>query len=81
MPIKEVRDFGGALHGNKARKGVFITTSDFPKSAREYVANIDRTIILIDGKQLADLMIEHNVGVSIKQSFIIKDINTDYFEE
>lgn len=81
VPIKEIRDFGGSLMGKNARKGVFITTSDFPKSAYDYVNTIDRKIILIDGERLAALMIEHNIGVNQREKFEIKDIDNDYFEE
>jgi len=63
VPVREVRDFAGALLGKKARKGVFITTSSFPKSAYEYIQSIEPKIILIDGEQLGQFMIEHNVGV------------------
>ncbi len=81
VPIKEIRDFAGSLLSKKARKGVFLTTSEFPNSAYEYVNSIDPRIILIDGKRLATLMIEHNVGVSTKEIYEIKDIDSDYFEE
>ena len=69
--VNEIRDFAGSLLAKKARNGVFITTSDFPKSAYEFVNSIESKIILIDGEKLAALMIEHNV----------KDIDNDYFEE
>ena len=81
VPIKEIRDFAGSLLSKKARKGVFITTSDFPKSAYEYVNSIEPKIILIDGDKLAGLMIEHNVGITVKDSYVIKGIDNDYFEE
>ena len=81
VPIKEIRDFAGSLLSKKARKGVFITTSDFPKSAYEFVNSIEPKIILIDGEKLAGLMIEHNVGISVKDSYVIKGIDNDYFEE
>lgn len=80
VPIKEIRDFAGALLAQKARKGVFITSSDYPKSAYEYVQNIDRTIVLIDGKRLALLMIEYEIGVSVQKKLVLKDVDTDYFE-
>ncbi len=80
VPVKEIRDFAGSLLQKKARKGVFITTSDFPKSAYEFVGSIDPKIILIDGDQLADLMIESNVGVSLHGTFEIKKLDSDYFE-
>jgi restriction system protein len=81
VPTKEIRDFAGSLMGKKARKGVFITTSDFPKSAYEFVNSIDHKIILIDGEKIASLMIEYNVGVTSKEIFEIKDLDSDYFEE
>ncbi len=80
VPIREVRDFGGAMLAHNARKGVFITTSEFPDSARDYAQNIDRTLILIDGKRLAQLMIEYNIGISPKETFVYKEIDSDYFD-
>lgn len=81
VPIKEIRDFAGSLLSKKAKKGVFITTSEYPNSAYEFVNSIDPKIILIDGNKLASLMIEHNVGVSTKEIYEIKDIDLDYFDE
>lgn len=81
VPLKEIRDFAGSLLSKKARKGVFITTSDFPRSAYDFVNSIEPKIILIDGEKLAALMIEHDVGVTVKDSYIIKGIDNDYFEE
>jgi len=81
VPVKEVRDFAGSLLAKKARKGIFITTSSFPHSAYDFVKNIEHRIILIDGKMLADLMIEHNVGLSVQNVFEIKRIDSDYFSE
>lgn len=77
----EVQKFAGALMGHGARKGVFITTSNFSKDAVEYVSNIDRKIVLIDGETLATLMIDHNVGVSTVVSYEIKKVDLDYFSE
>lgn len=78
----EIRNFMGSLHIKGARKGVFITTSNFTKQARESAAMITGTkIVLIDGLSLADLMIEYDVGVSVKTSYEIKRIDSDYFEE
>ena len=79
VPIKEIRDFAGALLSKRSNKGVFITTSNFPPSAHEFVSTIDRKIILIDGKRLAELMIKYNLGVSIKAQISIKEIDIDYF--
>ncbi len=77
----EIQKFVGALHGQRARKGIFITTSDFSNNAREYVSNIDSKVVLIDGKQLAEFMIDHNIGVSKVSAYEIKKIDTDYFVE
>ncbi|MGD9581580.1 MAG: restriction endonuclease [Vampirovibrionia bacterium] len=77
----EIQKFAGALQGNRAKKGVFITTSSFSKEAREFVKNIDSKIILIDGEYLTELMIDHNLGVSIENTYEIKKIDSDYFEE
>jgi restriction system protein len=81
VPIKEIRDFAGSLLAKKARKGIFITTSNFTKNAYEFVNNIEHKIILIDGKYLTDLMIEYDVGLSTSKSYKIKKIDYDYFEE
>lgn len=77
----EIQKFAGALQGQRAKKGIFITTSNFSKPALEYVEKIENRIILIDGKKLAELMIDNNVGVSTKKVFSIKRIDTDYFIE
>lgn len=77
----KLRDFAGALQGVRAKKGVFITTSSFSKEAEEYVTKIDSKIILIDGNRLSRLMIDHNVGVSTKDIFEIKQIDSDYFSD
>ncbi len=76
-----VQAFAGSLEGFRARKGVFITTSTFTQDATDYVQRIEKKIVLIDGQQLADLMIEHNVGVTATQTFTLKRIDSDYFEE
>lgn len=81
VPVKEIRDFAGSLLSKKARKGVFITTSEYPKSAYDFASSIDPKIILIDGVRLAELMIEHEVGVTTKIVYELKDIDNDYFEE
>jgi restriction system protein len=81
VPVKEIRDFTGALASKKARKGIFITTSSFPKSVYEFVTKVEYKIVLIDGEQLANLMIENNVGLSTINEYQVKRIDTDYFEE
>lgn len=77
----EIQKFAGALQGQRARKGIFITTSSFSRDAVEYAANIDSKIILIGGDQLANFMIDHNVGVSRFASYEVKRIDSDYFVE
>ncbi|WP_457807933.1 restriction endonuclease [Kushneria sp. EE4] len=77
----DIQKFSGALSGKRARKGVFITTSNFTREAQEYVTSLETRIILIDGPQLARLMIDHNVGVSTVDRFEIKRLDSDYFLE
>ncbi len=75
-----VQGFVGALIGKKARKGVFITTSTFSQQARTYTNGIENLkIILIDGEQLAQLMIDHDVGVTEESRYIVKKVDLDYF--
>jgi restriction system protein len=76
----EIQKFAGALIGKKAKKGVFITTSDFSKGAIEY-ADFTGNIVLINGEKLANLMIEYDVGVSKITSYDIKKIDYDYFAD
>ncbi len=80
VTISAIRDFGGTLLAHSAQKGIFITTSDFPRTAIDYCERIDRTIILINGKRLTELMIEYNVGVSAKKTYVVKEVDSDYFE-
>lgn len=77
----EIQKFVGALHGQRAKKGVFITTGPFTKDAESYVSTIDPKVVLIDGNRLVDLMIDYNMGVSIVDSYEIKKIDTDFFLE
>ena len=77
----EIQKFAGALLGQQAKKGVFITTSDFTREARDFAEKIDSKIILISGDELAELMIDYNVGVSIVTAYEIKRIDSDYFSE
>lgn len=77
----QLRDFVGALHAHRASKGVFITTSEFTTSAKAYVEKVQFKISLIDGRRLADLMIDFGVGVSLAHTYEIKKIDNDYFEE
>ena len=77
----EVRGFAGALEEQKARKGVMISTSTFSQEAYRYVGRIEKKIVLIDGEQLAQLMIDYNVGVAEEQTYTIKKVDLDYFGE
>lgn len=76
----DVQAFAGSLEGVRARKGVMITTSAFTKDARDYVGAIEKKIILIDGKTLTEYMIDHGVGVNIVQTYLVRQIDEDYFE-
>lgn len=77
----EVQKFVGALAGQRAKKGVFITTSNFTKEATQYASQMDTKIVLIDGEKLAQYMIDYNLGVSVQNIYEIKKIDSDYFEE
>jgi len=76
-----VQAFAGSLEGQRARKGVLITTSQFSQDAREYVGRIEKKIVLIDGKQLAQLMIDHSIGVAEVATYTVKKVDADYFGE
>jgi restriction system protein len=75
----EIQRFVGALAGQGAKKGVFITTSRFSKEAKEYLPRNETKVVLIDGEQLAELMIDYNLAVSTINTFEIKRIDNDYF--
>lgn len=77
----EIDKFIGSLTRNRARKGVFITTSDFSSGARDAVQTLDMKVVLIDGKQLAELMIEHNLGVTCEKIYEVKKLNNGFFNE
>ena len=77
----EIDKFIGALTRQRARKGVFLTTSDFSVGARDAAAGLDMKVVLIDGRELAQLMIENNLGVNVKEVFEVKQVDTDYFIE
>lgn len=77
----DVQQFMGALVGRGARKGIFITASSFSSGSREFVQDKDISIVLLDGKQLVALMIEHGVGVAERDTVVIKDLDEDYFDQ
>ncbi len=77
----DIQKFVGALNGLRARKGLFITTSNFSSDADDYVSRIDSKVVLINGETLAQLMIEYNVGVSTVNAYEVKKVDSDYFLE
>jgi restriction system protein len=77
----EIQKFAGALQGQRAKRGIFLTTSNFSKDAREFASNIENKIVLIDGETLVQLMIDYNLGVNTATKYEIKRIDLDYFTE
>lgn len=77
----ELQKFVGALAGQGAKKGIFITTSNFSKEAIEYTPRNETKIVLIDGHQLAQLMIDYNLGCTPQQTYEVKKLDSDYFGE
>ncbi len=77
----EIQKFAGALQGQRAKKGIFITTSTFTKEAQEFASRIENKITLVDGETLSQLMIDYNVGVNMVASYELKRIDSDYFIE
>jgi restriction system protein len=75
-----IQQFVGALNGQRATKGVFITTSSFSREAHDYAEAVNPRVILVDGQQLAELMIEHNVGVTVEATYRIRRVDLDYFD-
>jgi restriction system protein len=78
---KEIQSFVGALAGQQAHKGVFITTSDFADTAIAYAKKVSQKVILIDGDKLAELMINHNIGVTLSHAYEVKHVDSDYFDQ
>ena len=77
----EIQKFVGALQGQRARKGVFITTSSYTSEATDYVSRIDIKVVLIDGARLAELMMDFDVGVTNAATYVVKRIDSDYFDD
>jgi restriction system protein len=77
----EIQKFVGALQGQRAKKGIFITTSSFSKQAIDYTSMIESNVVLIDGETLAKLMIDNNVGVSSIAAYEVRRVDSDYFDE
>jgi restriction system protein len=76
-----IQQFAGALQGQRARKGIFITTSAFSQTAQDYVSRLDSKIVLIDGETLAQLMIDFDIGVATVATYALKRVDSDYFIE
>jgi restriction system protein len=79
--LVRIQQFAGALVGQGASKGVFVTTSSFSKGAIEYANKVPQKIILIDRDELTKLMIQYGVGVRVERTVEIKRIDTDYFSD
>ena len=77
----DIQNFAGSLEGQRGRKGVFITTSNFSQEAREYVSRIEKKIILIDGRDLARLCVDFRIGVVVQNSYSVKKLDSDFFIE
>ena len=73
--------FVGALQGARASKGIIFTASAFSNDARDYAARVSPRVILVDGERLAGLMIDHEVGVSDRETYAVKRLDSDYFGE
>ena len=78
VPVSAVREFAGSLDGRKAHKGVFVTTAAFPRSAAAFVSEVPSKIVLIDGQSLADLLIGYNIGVKVRVTYEVKEIDETY---
>lgn len=77
----DIQKFVGSLTGEGATKGVFVTTSDFSKEAREYLNKVQHRIVLINGQMLAQLMIQHGVGVRTRTTYVVRSVDEDYFSD
>ena len=76
----DLRNFAGAIDAAGTTKGVFVTTANFTLAARQYVSKSPKRIVLIDGEELARLIVEHDVGVRIQVQYEVKRIDEDYFD-
>ena len=77
----DIQGFVGALHGAQASRGIFITTSSFSADARIYAERVNARIVLIDGPELAQLIVQHNCGVRVEDTFVLKEVDEDFFDE
>lgn len=76
----EIQGFVGALHGNQAAQGVFISTGRFSRGAIQYAESVATRLVLIDGERLTRLMIKYRVGVQVRQTYHVVDLDEDFFE-
>jgi restriction system protein len=81
VPLREVRDFVGGLEGHRATKGVLVTTSYFPSTAYDFITRVSKRVVLVDGQELANLMIRHRVGIRVKDVYEVRKIDENYFIE
>jgi restriction system protein len=81
VPLSEVRDFVGGLEGHRATKGVLVTTSYFPSTAYDFITRVSKRVVLIDGQELATLMIRHRVGIRVRDVYEVRRIDESYFIE
>lgn len=79
VPVSEVRDFAGSLDAHRAPKGIFVATGHFSEAAQAFANQVSRRLALVDGEGLCQLMIRHNIGVRVKESYQIKRVDLDYF--
>jgi restriction system protein len=77
----EIQKFVGALHGKRARKGVFLTTGTFSSDAKDYVTQIEPKVVLVDGRDLSGYMLDLGIGVTTKETFELKRLDLDFFTE
>lgn len=81
VPVSHVRDFAGSLEARRASKGIFVTTAQFSAAAYDFVAAVSRRVVLLNGDQLADIMIRHNIGVSVRETYQFKELDMAYFRQ
>ncbi len=79
VTVSQVRDFVGSLDTRRAQKGIFVTTGEFTMPARLVAQDVSRRVVLINGQELAALMVRHNLGVSVSESYVFKTLQLDYF--
>lgn len=77
----DIQRFIGSLTGEGATKGVFVTTSDFSREAKEYLHRVQHRVVLINGNRLARLMLQHGVGVRVRRSYVVQSVDEDYFAD